>query len=247
MDPAQNPPHPRATGRRSLNTLFWPESLPLPLGLPRIYHDFWPKCFSGDKAASEQIYPILRQVLKKADIGINVGYAIVYECVRTAIAIFPSPDLIEAAASSISRFILSQSHNLKYLGINALASIVQIDSKFAVDHQMTVIDCLEDPDETLRRKTLDLLYSMTNPQNVRVIMKKLVSHLRSTVDTFVRTELVSRTVQIAEKYAPDAAWYIISAFLFILSFLLFILSFLFITSFLFISFSPFSSSGTSPT
>lgn len=112
---------------------------------------------ASDKNASEGMYEILREVMKRADIGINVGYAIVYECVRTVTSIYPDPALIEDAASSISRFITSDNHNLKYLGVNALAAIVQIDSKYAAEHQLVVVNSLEDPDETLKRKTLDLL------------------------------------------------------------------------------------------
>ena len=37
-------------------------------------------------------------------------------------------------------------------GITSLASLVQVEPKYALDYQMIVIDCLDDPDETLKRK-----------------------------------------------------------------------------------------------
>ncbi len=36
------------------------------------------------------------------------------------------------------------------------------------EHQLAVIDCLEDPDDTLKLKTLELLYKMTKANNVEV-------------------------------------------------------------------------------
>ena len=79
-----------------------------------------------DRIASEGMYEILGEVLRRADIGINVGYAIIYECVRTITAIYPSHLLLEEAARCVSRFLTAENHNLKYLGVNALASIVQV-------------------------------------------------------------------------------------------------------------------------
>ncbi len=154
---------------------------------------------ANDRATSEGMYEILHEVMKRANIGINVGYAIVYECVRTVTTIYPDNALIEDASLSIAQFITSDNHNLKYLGVNSLAAIVQINPKYAAEHQLTVIDCLEDPDETLKRKTLDLLYSMTNPHNVIVIVEKLTNFLRTTTDVYLRTELVGRVNQLAEK------------------------------------------------
>jgi AP-4 complex subunit epsilon-1 len=162
----------------------------------------------GDQASSEGMYEVLVDVMRRADTGINVGYAIVYQAVHTVTTIYPNTLLLDAAATSISRFIRSDSHNLKYIGIKGLASIVRDHPRYAVDHQLAVIDCLEDPDETLKRKTLDLLFRMTNAVNVEFIVEKLLSFLSTASDDHFRTDLVGQITQCAERFAPSNAWYV---------------------------------------
>merc|ERR1719285_477786 len=162
----------------------------------------------ADLNASEGMYEVLHETLRRADIGINVGYAIIYECVKTITSIYPNPQLLAEAAKCTSRFITSDNHNLKYMGVNALASIVQVNPKYVSEHQMVVIDCLEDPDETLRRKTLDLLFKMTSPENVEVVIEKLLASLKDSVDVFLRRRLVEKITKLAESYSPDSRWYV---------------------------------------
>ena len=162
----------------------------------------------ADANASSGMYEILLDTLKKADIGINAGYAIVYECIKCITKIYPNTRLLDAAAGAISRFIDSRSHNLKYLGVTGLAMIVESHPQYAAQHQMSVMDCLEDSDETLQRKTLDLLYRMTNPVNVEFITDKLLDFLGGTTDLFLKQQLTTRVCSVAERYAPNNAWYI---------------------------------------
>lgn len=55
---------------------------------------------------------------------------------------------------------------------------------------------------------MDLLFKMTNPVNVEVICDRLINYLRTTVDQYLRADLVARITQLAERYSPDNAWFI---------------------------------------
>jgi AP-4 complex subunit epsilon-1 len=79
---------------------------------------------------------------------------------------------------------------------------------FSVGELRLCFFVLVDPDETLQRKTLDLLYRMTNPVNVELIADKLIDFLSHTTDLFLRKNLTKRVCAIAERYAPNNAWYI---------------------------------------
>lgn len=163
---------------------------------------------AGDKQTSENMYTVLGDVFRKCDPTGNIGNAIGYECICTVASIYPNSKLLEAAAEITSRFLKSDNHNLKYMGIDALGRIIKINPDFAEEHQLAVIDCLEDPDDTLKRKTLDLLYKMTKSSNVEVIVDRMISYMISITDTHYKTEIASRSIELAERFAPSNHWFI---------------------------------------
>ncbi|EGR32873.1 hypothetical protein IMG5_068280 [Ichthyophthirius multifiliis] len=162
-----------------------------------------------DQKVSEQIYEILGQALRRSDdTGSKIGFAVTYQCVKTIATIYPYQSLLEQAASAVSRFLTSDNNNLKYLGINALISIVQVNSSYVLEHQRTIMDCLESNDDTLKRETMELLYKMTNMNNVQAIVERLINFLKTSSDQNFRKNLVTKITSLADRHSPDYEWYL---------------------------------------
>ncbi|XP_015897484.3 AP-4 complex subunit epsilon [Ziziphus jujuba] len=161
-----------------------------------------------DKQASEKMYTVVGDIFRKCDSSSNIGNAILYECICCVSSIFPNPKLLESATEVISRFLKSDSHNLRYMGIDALSRLIKISPEIAEQHQLAVIDCLEDPDDTLKRKTFELLYKMTKSSNVEVIVDRMIDYMICINDNHYKTYIASRCVELAEQFAPSNHWFI---------------------------------------
>ncbi|XP_033621133.1 AP-4 complex subunit epsilon-1 isoform X3 [Fukomys damarensis] len=157
---------------------------------------------------SELMYDVLDESLRRAELNHNVTYAILFECVHTVYSIYPKAELLEKAAKCIGKFVLSPKINLKYLGLKALTYVVQQDPSLALQHQITIIECLDHPDPMIKRETLELLYRITNSQNVTVIVQKMLEYLHQSKEEYIIVNLVGKIAELAEKYAPDNAWFI---------------------------------------
>lgn len=161
-----------------------------------------------DQRTSEIMYDVLDESLRRAELNHNVTYAILFECVHTVYSIYPKSELLEKAAKCIGKFVLSPKINLKYLGLKALTYVIQQDPTLALQHQMTIIECLDHPDPIIKRETLELLYRITNAQNVTVIVQKMLEYLHQSKEEYIIVNLVGKIAELAEKYAPDNAWFI---------------------------------------
>ncbi|XP_036432371.1 AP-4 complex subunit epsilon-1 isoform X2 [Colossoma macropomum] len=161
-----------------------------------------------DQSTSELMYDVLDESLRRAEMNHNITYAILYECVKAIYTIHPKAELLEKAARCIGNFVLSPKINLKYLGLKALTYVVQHDANLALQHQMTIIECLDHSDLIIKRETLELLFRITNAQNVTVIVEKMLGFLRLCNDDYTIIDLVGKVAELAEKYAPDNEWFI---------------------------------------
>ncbi|KAI7993369.1 AP-4 complex subunit epsilon [Camellia lanceoleosa] len=162
-------------------------SLSLILGF---YGEVWTELFN-----CEHMYTVVGDIMRKCDSSSNIGNAVLYQCICCVSSIHPNPKLLDAAADAISKFLKSGSHNLKYMGIDALGRLIKISPEIA-------IDCLEDPDNTLKRKTFELLYKMTKSSNLEVIVDCMIDYMTNINDHY-KAEIASRCVELVEQFAPS--------------------------------------------
>uniref|UniRef100_A0A1I7XUF2 Adaptin_N domain-containing protein n=1 Tax=Heterorhabditis bacteriophora TaxID=37862 RepID=A0A1I7XUF2_HETBA len=102
--------------------------------------------------------------------------------------------------------------NLKYLGLLAMGKILQTHPKAVQAHKDIVLRCLDDKDESIRLRALDLLYGMVSKKNIMEIVKKLMEHVESAEGSHYRDELLSRIIGICSynnyQYITNFEWYI---------------------------------------
>ncbi|KAJ8002541.1 hypothetical protein DPEC_G00159980 [Dallia pectoralis] len=147
-----------------------------------------------DQSTSELMYDVLDESLRRAEMNHNITYAILYECVKAIYTVYPKTELLEKAVKCIGNFVLSPKINLKYLGLKALTYVVTQDPNLALPHQITIIECLDHCDIIIKRATLELLFRITNVQNVTVIVEKMLEFLRQSGDDYSNVDLTMNSV-----------------------------------------------------
>jgi AP-2 complex subunit alpha len=139
----------------------------------------------------------------------NAQRAVLFEAISLAIHLDSSSPLVSTAAVLLARFISSKETNVRYLGLDTLAHLAsRADSlEHIKTHQAHVISSLRDRDISVRRRALDLLYSMCDVDNSEVIVGELLQYLK-VADYALREEMVLKIAVLTEKYASSYRWYV---------------------------------------
>ena len=139
----------------------------------------------------------------------NAQNAVLFEAINLVIHLDTEQDLMVQISSRLGRFISSRETNVRYLGLEAMTHFAaRAETLDPIKrHQNIIIGSLRDRDISVRRKGLDLLYSMCDPTNAQPIVNELLRYLQ-TADFAIREEMVLKIAILTEKYATDIQWYV---------------------------------------
>ncbi|XP_075228481.1 AP-3 complex subunit delta-1-like isoform X2 [Lycorma delicatula] len=151
--------------------------------------------------------------------------SLLYECINTVIAVLISissgmpnhsasiqVNTFQLCVQKLRILIEDSDQNLKYLGLLAMSKILKSHPKSVQSHKDLVMQCLDDKDESIRLRALDLLYGMVSKKTLMEIVKKLMVHMDKAEGTTYRDELLSKIIDICSQnnyqYITNFEWYV---------------------------------------
>jgi len=139
----------------------------------------------------------------------NAQNAVLFEAINLIIHLDTEQALMKQISSRLGRFIQSRETNVRYLGLEAMTHLAARAETLdpIKQHQSIIIGSLKDRDISVRRKGLDLLYSMCDQSNAQPIVGELLQYLQN-ADFAIREEMVLKIAILTEKYATDIQWYV---------------------------------------
>ncbi|KAK9460344.1 Clathrin/coatomer adaptor, adaptin-like protein [Lipomyces oligophaga] len=139
----------------------------------------------------------------------NAQNAVLFEAIHLGIHIDAPPSIMDRMISKLKTFIASRETNLRYLGLDTMAHLAaHVEDLSPIrQHQNLILTSLKDRDISVRRKGLDLLYSMCSFENAELIISELLKYLEAS-DYAIREDMVIKIAILTEQHAMNYKWYI---------------------------------------
>lgn len=161
----------------------------------------------GDAQTSEQINDILAQVATNTDSSKNVGNSILYEAVLTILEIEADSGLRVLGVNILGKFLSNRDNNIRYVALNTLIKVVAVEPNAVQRHRNTILECLRDPDISIRRRALDLSFTLINESNVRLLIRELLAFLE-VADNEFKPIMTSQIGVAADRFSPSKRWHV---------------------------------------
>ncbi|XP_030481678.2 AP-2 complex subunit alpha-1 isoform X1 [Cannabis sativa] len=167
-----------------------------------------------DPNTRRSLFEVLQRILMGTDVVKNVNknnasHAVLFEALALVMHLDAEKEMMSQCVALLGKFIAVREPNIRYLGLENMTRMLMVTDvqEIIKRHQAQIITSLKDPDISIRRRALDLLYGMCDVSNAKDIVEELLQYL-STAEFAMREELSLKAAILAEKFAPDLSWYV---------------------------------------
>lgn len=170
-----------------------------------------------DEEILRAINDVLVNLVTGTEVGSNVNknnadHAILFEAIR--LVIHYKGKAVEVLRKDVlvllGKFINVREANIRCLALEAMAKLSHnevISSYLMKEHMNTIIYSLRDPDASIRRRALDLIFALCDQDSATDVVNELLVYLNEN-DYTLKEELVLKIAILAEKFALNLNWYV---------------------------------------
>jgi AP-3 complex subunit delta-1 len=150
--------------------------------------------------------------------------SLLYECVNCIVSggMLDENDeeLASLCVSKLRTFLEERDQNLKYMGLLALSKIVNVHPHFVNNVEDIIMECVDDPDLSIRERVLGMISGIVTEENIFFIVNKLLDQLRVGEDVkgtdvsltlSYRVQVIKKVLELCSKdtysLLPDFEWY----------------------------------------
>lgn len=168
-----------------------------------------------DRQQKELLFDALTQIMSTTEASdsvnkSNADHSILFEAINLVIHYGEdcTDGLRNTCVSILGRFIATDEANIRYLGLDVMNTMVKRQgAELAKQYQSIVIDCFKVTDVSVRKRALELLYSLTDADNCHEIVEEILNNLAS-ADSLLKEDMVVKMAILAERYPGDSLeWY----------------------------------------
>ncbi|KAK3274170.1 hypothetical protein CYMTET_17635 [Cymbomonas tetramitiformis] len=177
----------------------------------------------------------LGRVLLTTEVSKNVNknnamHAVLFEAITLVMHLDSEQELVSQCVNLLGKFISVREPNIRYLGLENMSRLSVLPEMVPViqahqalpgqalsalpemlpviqAHQEKILASLQDTDISIRRRGLDLVFSMCDENNAKDLTSELLKYLE-TADFSIREELTLKMAILAERFAVDLKWYV---------------------------------------
>lgn len=170
----------------------------------------------NDAQPDDAVGDAIAQVVSATDSARSPGCAVLLECATTILGIKHDKTLFSLCVNILGKFLQNTDNNIRYVALSCLQRLVQLDASALQPHRTTIVNCLKDPDPPIRRRALEVVYSLVNDSTISTLFEELLSLLHKVPRTAhvpyedheFYLDLMSKIVTAIQRYSPTRRWQI---------------------------------------
>ncbi|CCH43372.1 AP-1 complex subunit gamma-1 [Wickerhamomyces ciferrii] len=161
---------------------------------------------------NEQLNDILTIVVSNNDFSKNAGGSVIHEAVKTIFSIQNLDPALKVLGINTLGELLSakKENNNRYIALNTLLSVVEIEPLAVQRHRSTIVACLSDLDISIKRRALELSFAILDNSNIRILIKEILNFLEDPInnDKDLKLYITTNIVNILERseLIPNEKW-----------------------------------------